>query len=212
MTQRNGKLAVPTQAGARTRARRWALALLCGLTAMSLAGCEDTAVSSYRVAKEGQDAKPEKAPAARLIAITFERPQRSFYVKLLGPAQLASRSEAQFEKFLSSIRWTDNPDVPMEWTVPEGWQLVPTSNEKIRAIGGERHALFHVGTKEEHLEVDITSFPGKGGDAILNVNRWRSQVRLPPITAPELDGAIVKQKINDLPVTRVDLTGELVKK
>jgi hypothetical protein len=56
-------------------------------------------------------------------------------------------------------------------------------------------------------ELSVTAFPGAVGGELANVNRWRGQLQLPPLTEAELAGAVSRVTINGLPVTLVDLTG-----
>lgn len=67
---------------------------------------------------------------------------------------------------------------PVHWTTPKGWkELAPTD---LRA----GNFLVTVGDKK--AEVSIIPFPGKVGTELQNVNRWRNEIGLPPITGSEL--------------------------
>lgn len=69
------------------------------------------------------------------------------------------------------------------WEVPERW----------RELEGERPmrvATFESGEGEAALEVAVSVFPGDTGGLLANVNRWRGQVGLEPISESELDAAV----------------------
>lgn len=82
---------------------------------------------------------------------------------------------------------------PVTWTTPSTWrELAPTS---IR-IGN----FLVKGEGEAKAEVAIFSFPGTVGTELDNVNRWRNEVKLPPIG---------EGKIESAPVTVDSLPGKL---
>jgi hypothetical protein len=89
-------------------------------------------------------------------------------------------------------------DIPVSsahltWTTPSTWQeLAPTS---IR-IG---NFLVH-GAGEAKAETAIFSFPGSVGTELDNVNRWRNELKLPPVE---------QDKIVSEPVTIDSLPGKL---
>lgn len=72
------------------------------------------------------------------------------------------------------------PDIPVNaapihWSVPDGWQeLAPTS---IR-LGN----FLVAGQNGKKAEVTVTSFPGAVGTELDNVNRWRREVGMEPVT------------------------------
>jgi len=61
------------------------------------------------------------------------------------------------------------------WTLPAGWTQEP----------GERP--MRVATfRAMGVEISVSQFPGNVGGLLANVNRWRGQVGLPPITEAQL--------------------------
>jgi hypothetical protein len=78
---------------------------------------------------------------------------------------------------------SDSPVV--RWTAPADWKPQPAS--------GMRQASFLVaGDSGATADVSVVSFPGSGGDDLANINRWRNQVKLPPISADGLSGQLQK--------------------
>jgi hypothetical protein len=68
---------------------------------------------------------------------------------------------------------------PLTWKLPAGWQEGPP--------GDFRVASFKVtGPAGERADISIVPLPGDAGGDLGNVNRWRSQVNLEPVTADEL--------------------------
>ena len=71
----------------------------------------------------------------------------------------------------------------LSWNAPSGWVPQPA--------GGMRLASFLVsGAGGASANVSVVSFPGSGGDDLANINRWRNQVKLPPISAADLPGQV----------------------
>src|SRR3954468_24443237 len=61
------------------------------------------------------------------------------------------------------------------WTAPAHWTVKPATAMRkgsyaIKGDGGE-------------ADLSITAFPGETGGLLANLNRWRGQVSLPPLTA-----------------------------
>ncbi len=69
----------------------------------------------------------------------------------------------------------------LSWTAPEGWQR--------QAAAGLRQASFLVSNAGgAAADVSVVSFPGAGGDDLANVNRWRGQLKLPPVSVDDPGG------------------------
>lgn len=67
----------------------------------------------------------------------------------------------------------------LQWKLPAGWQEVPA--------GQMRLASFRVvGEGGKQADVSIIPLPGLAGRDLDNVNRWREQVGLPPVTEEEV--------------------------
>jgi hypothetical protein len=67
----------------------------------------------------------------------------------------------------------------LQWKLPAGWEEV--------AAGPMRLASFRVaGSSGKQADVSVVPLPGLAGSNLDNVNRWRSQVAQPPVTAAEL--------------------------
>jgi hypothetical protein len=67
----------------------------------------------------------------------------------------------------------------LKWKLPEGWQEVPP--------GQMRVASFRVTGKDSKMaDVSVVPLPGLAGSDLDNVNRWRSQVGLGPVSDQEL--------------------------
>lgn len=87
----------------------------------------------------------------------------------------------------------------IHWQKPDAWQ---EQTGKSMRVGS-----FVIGeTSGVKTEMAITTFPGDVGGDFANVNRWRGQIQLPPITEVELPAVITQL---DLPAGKfqlIDLT------
>jgi len=70
-------------------------------------------------------------------------------------------------------------DASLHWSAPADWESKPGSGMRVASFVAR-------GSKDEVLDVSIVSFPGDGGEDLANVNRWRGQVSLAPLTADQL--------------------------
>lgn len=66
------------------------------------------------------------------------------------------------------------------WSVPEGWR-------EVESTAPMRLATLVIESAPEPVEVAVTSFPGDVGGRFANVNRWRGQVGLEPVSEEDLD-------------------------
>lgn len=74
-----------------------------------------------------------------------------------------------------------NPKVP--WTVPSGWQSRPNAS-------GMRLASYGVTTADgRSVDISVVALGENAGTELENVNRWRGQLKLEPLTEEQLAGA-----------------------
>jgi hypothetical protein len=75
----------------------------------------------------------------------------------------------------------------MQWTLPDGWRELDEPRPMRIATLEAREARAAAGEGEPALQVAISAFPGTTGGNLANVNRWREQFGLPPLTEVQLD-------------------------
>ncbi len=87
-----------------------------------------------------------------------------------------------------------------EWKLPAGWkELTPGTFQKARFLAAENSA--------GKAEATISILAGTGGGDLANVNRWRGQVGLAPITEAELTQTATMVEADGKPARVVDMTG-----
>jgi hypothetical protein len=75
------------------------------------------------------------------------------------------------------------PSSPVTWTKPEGWEEQPLSEMR-------QGSFRATDSNGKTADISVVSFPGDAGGVESNVNRWRSQVQLPPLASEKIGGAI----------------------
>ena len=152
----------------------------------------------------------------RIFVARLTRDSMSWFFKMAGEDTFVTSQKAKFLQLLQSISFADTaamppgpvptaPAAPSEnlgsiWTVPPGWQSVPPSQFLL--------VEFSVpGPNGAKAEVNVAAMGGEGGGLLANVNRWRGQLGLGPISENDLP-----QIARPLPVlggqaTLVDFTG-----
>ncbi len=120
---------------------------------------------------------------------------------------LPKSSEAQaarrYEKLDGSTRSLEATTAQaLQWQTPEGWQPLAPSALRL--------ASFTVRGKEgKQLDIAISTFPGKTGDLLANINRWRGQIGLKPAEAPLLAQLSTPITIDGQDALLIDLSSEV---
>jgi hypothetical protein len=88
----------------------------------------------------------------------------------------------------------------MGWTVPEGWRQIPGKQAM-------RVATFEAGSGEIQIQIVVSAFPGRAGGLLANVNRWRGQLHLEPLTEADLPDHLTPFPDGPLQGLTLDMTG-----
>lgn len=137
--------------------------------------------------------------AQRIIASVLHRENTAWFFKITGASELVEKNKAAFIAFLKSVEFGGSPALPMNmsqlppshpaiseknvavppsdkpsWTVPAGWSDAPLTQFLI--------AKFSIAAADGEAAVNVSSLTGQGGGLAANVNRWRGQLGLPPIS------------------------------
>ena len=77
----------------------------------------------------------------------------------------------------------------LRWTAPDGWKEIEGD--------GMRVASFELPKTEGKAEAAVVALSGDGGGELANVNRWRGQLALSPISEADLSSAraVVKTRL-----------------
>lgn len=167
----------------------------CGsLAALVLLGCEEEKIRHYRAPKL------DTQPKVRLLAAIVPHRDRTWFFKLVGPSAAVNEQKEAFDTFLRSVHFTGQDGKPMTWTIPEGWKEEPGSEM--------RYATFRIGSKDRPLELTVIGLGREAGSILDNVNRWRGQIGLKPVSEAELNQVTGGLKIDGVEAKLVDMEGE----
>lgn len=110
-----------------------------------------------------------------------------------GPADVASVAETPAASTPGAKRESAGG---ASWEMPAGWSRGPDAQMRLATIG------------DGAAEVAITSFLGNVGGVPLNINRWRSQVGLPPVKSDaDAEKLLTDVDVNGRKIRVADMTG-----
>jgi hypothetical protein len=188
--------------------------ILLTLAIILLNGCERSdGISQYPIPKPesiqlpaadlaDQTSPPTAGRRERMLGAILPHGEQTWFFKLSGkPDRVTDRSEP-FRDFVQSVRF--HKDGTPQWTLPAGWTQQPGARM--------RFATIVVDAEEPPLELTVIALPSAAGDPVeqvlINVNRWRGQLSLPPIESAELsDESETVTLDSGLTATVVDYVG-----
>ncbi len=87
---------------------------------------------------------------------------------------------------------------PFKYELPTGWEAAAGSSVRV--------ASFKASSAAGELDIGVTRFPG-GGDLLPNINRWRGQVALDPITEAEVESAMTPVDVSGIASLQGEFNG-----
>lgn len=154
---------------------------LCLFLVLCATSCSRAKVATYRIPKE-KDAVTE--PTAATSAASAPSPA----MPGAAAAPMASAS--------SAMATAAGPG--LTWTAPAAWPA--------KAAGAMRKGSYSVpGEGSAVADLSITAFPGDVGGEVANVNRWRGQLQLAPVSEAEVAASVTRLQSNALNIAVVDL-------
>ncbi len=174
------------------------LLVLSGLLA-TVAGCKpEDEIAHYRAPKSNppiaasmpSPVKSEGMLGAAMLGAIVPHDTQAWFFKLTGPAAaLHGRGEA-FRKFVLSVHFEGDQ---LRYDPPIDWQAQGPS--------GLRHETFLIPSADKPLELAISTLAKPAGDdeayLLSNINRWRGQMGLEPITGSQIAKNTNRVKLAD---------------
>jgi hypothetical protein len=163
---------------------------------LAFVGCRDPKVTNYRVPKEAAAELPASAPVrAPAAPVDATMPTDATHAGLAAGAAAPASGAMPNTPGLQTASGNE-----LSWTAPAAWQPKPASMMRkatytVPADGGATG------------ELAISAFPGDVGGEPANVNRWRGQVGLEPLSDAAAVAAIARVEANGLKIGVVDLPG-----
>lgn len=165
----------------RARTIGW-LVLIAALAALPV-GCSQDQIAVYEVPYHKQ----------RLLGAIVNMDDSAWFFKLMGDADDVAANRDSFLSFVRTLRFPNAEKEPVAWTLPEGW--------KAEVATGMRYATIYI---PRNQVVTVSRLPQRGGGNLANLNRWRDQLKLPPIDNAEY------RKLAELIRLENGLTAEVV--
>lgn len=162
--------------------RRLATSTLVIFT-LVLAGCKDREIATYRAPKDA----PPPPPAA--TAPSGNLPPNH-------PPIGGNNAPAAPGSDMANTAVPTASGSALAWTAPAHWTP--------KALGSMRKGSFSIKADGGEADLSITAFPGATGGLEANLNRWRSQLGLAPVSAQEVLAAVENISSNSLQFTVVD--------
>jgi hypothetical protein len=159
-------------------------------------------------------------PKQMILAAIFERPDRTWYLKLQGDAAKVTAQREKFDTFVKSVRFPDTQGNANAKTPAAAPPPPPRPRPRRRLyrpirIPGVRAGPYRpAGSFNQNVqcgsrrlkapgsaEVIVSSFGAEAlKDKLGNINRWRGMVELPPIDDPSTQ-AVEKTTAGALPAS-----------
>jgi hypothetical protein len=153
----------------------------------------------------------------QILVAMLTRGSMSWFFKMTGEESFVASQRPGFLQFLKSVSFNESSAVPPHplitpetsstensgkpvWTVPPDWREVPAAEFLLAEY-------VITGTNGAKADVNVAMLSGAGGGVLPNVNRWRGQLGLPPITDNDLATTTSTLDVAGGQATMVDLTG-----
>ncbi len=156
--------------------------LACAVLVLLLtSGCRDREITAYRAPKDPVAALPGPASSGQL-----------------PPDHPPVANPAGGDAAMANTAVPTGGD-SLTWTAPAHWTAKPAS--------AMRKGSFAIKDGDAEADLSITAFPGDTGGLLANLNRWRGQIALPPLTQDQLNANREHVDIGPLHVDVVDFAG-----
>jgi hypothetical protein len=167
--------------------RAWWPPVLTPMLLLLVAGCHRDEVKVYRVAKDQEQPQQQTAPALPTDSPNPSLPPGHPDISSAAAASLPAASASALPQ--------------LTWKTPDGWTEVPPSEMRV--------ASFKVaGPDGKSADVSVIPLPGLAGSDEANVNRWRGQVGLSPVSPDELKKSAEDVEAAGRPAQLYDIAGQ----
>ncbi len=144
---------------------------------------------------------------SRILGGIFPVPGETWFFKMLGPDELVASQRDTFKQFLESVhaaqdghahgpadagQSTNAPTAhapettappPPRYTLPPGWEEKPLTPMRVASFKASA-------ANGKEIDISVVFLAGAAGGDLANVNRWRDQVKLPPINEAALQESV----------------------
>ena len=152
--------------------------------------------------RAGSPNAPAGVPS-RMLAAIVPHGKEAWFFKVTGPIPEVAKQTDAFKRLIQSVTF-EGADGKPQWKTPEGWEQRPGSEM--------RFATLQIPSSGQPLELAVSSLAVRDGEdlqqyILMNVNRWRTQMQLPPITKEELPETTEQVELEGTTAVIADLEG-----
>ncbi len=162
-----------------------------------------------------------QAGASEITAAMVDKDGVTWFFKMTGPQAVVSAQKDAFKKLLESVSFGGGaaahppmaampaPGMPSGGGLPpaevKGWQA--PSEWQPQSRSDMRVASYVVRKDGDAADVSVVALAGEGGGVLGNVNRWRGQVSLAPVSEAELPAQSTPLDLSGTHAMLFDMTG-----
>lgn len=159
----------------------------------------ESSISFQKVTVDGKEGKlyDLSGKLGSTVVVSLPQGESTWFFKLRGDKQIVDVAKLAFLEFLKSIRFTgaapsvaagshgsftppvENLSAQPKWSPPATWSATEPGPMVVKSFSV-------AGGAGKTARIAISVFPGDVGGALANVNRWRAQMGLTPISKGEL--------------------------
>lgn len=149
---------------------------------LMLVGCKDREITVYHAPKD---------PPPNMPGMSASSTQ--------SPSGSAANEPAPVDQNMASTAVPTASGSGLAWAAPADWIAKPA--------GAMRKGSYGIKGPEGDGDLSITAFPGSTGGLLANLNRWRGQLGLPPLSENELAANTVHLDAGELHLDIADFAG-----
>jgi hypothetical protein len=134
------------------------------------------------------------------FGLTACRDQSVAHYRIDKPAGPATSSGVASRTALAPAGAAAATGPELAWSAPDHWPSLPATTPR-------RATYVRTGENGAAAELAVTVFPGDVGGELANVNRWRGQVQLDPVSSDTHAATVERLQVGELEIALVDFTG-----
>ena len=161
----------------------------------------------------------------RILVAVAPHSGMTWFFKLAGDATVVSAAKPALLDFFQSVSFTEaepsssrprqfasTNEKPPPGGEPEGTPAKPTwevpAEWREAPVGQMSLARFEIGGTDGKAEVTVSAFPGAAGGLLGNLNRWRGQLGLKPVSQAEAEKLVASLDVMGGKAMLVDMNGQ----
>jgi hypothetical protein len=164
----------------------------------------------------------DRSEQSRLLVAVLRSEGTAWFFKMLGDDALVAQQKPVFVEFLKALAFEKAtagpavgaaPDQPTEAASHSGWTATAPADWQQQSPAPMQAAKFTVAAPSGgQAEITVVMLPGDAGGTLANVNRWRQQIGLGPVSEGELTQLVSPLEVAGAKGLQVDMTADKTKR